>query len=224
MKRAGGEQAVFRGIPASQGFKAADFAVQGADDGLAVDFDVMLGKRLIEMFPHVALQFVETPHFFRIDGVMAGRILRDGFAGQGGILLECQVQGILVREFLEVADARFHLDIGIGDDLFHRMTGRFDAFFYIRVVCQYDEVVCPEAGQQATGKVFLEDGGNPLQAAVSLLAAERGIIETEIRDIEENGAGSQHVSRRPFLGELLPNRSIEHLHGRYGIICMFHDA
>lgn len=28
-----GEQAVFRGVPASQGFKAADFAVQGADDG-----------------------------------------------------------------------------------------------------------------------------------------------------------------------------------------------
>ena len=218
------EQTVFRRIPAGQGLETAYFAIQGADDGLTVHLDVMVFKGFVQVFPHIVLQFVKTSHFSGVDGIMTGRILGDGFAGQSGVIVEGQRQGFRIRKFTEITDARLHFNVRIGNQVLYVMTGCLDARGYIRCIRQDGEVIGAQMSQEPAWKIFLEDLGNLLQAMISLVDAARRIVKAEIGNIEENRTGFQSSPSVPFPFQFLPGCPIKGLHGKHGIVCFFHNS
>ena len=184
----------------------------------------MVFKGPVEVFTHVVLQLAEASHFLGIDGIMTSRIFGDGFAGQGGVIVEGQRQGFRIGKFTEITDACFHFNIGIGNQFLYVMTGCLDARGYIRYIRQDGEVIGAQMSQEPAWKIFLEDLGNLLQAMISLVDAARRIVKAEIGNIEENRTGFQAFPSVPFPFQFLQGCPIEVLHGRHGIVCFFHNS
>ena len=184
----------------------------------------MVFKGPVEVFTHVVLQFVKTSHFSGVDGIMTGRILGDGFAGQSGVIVEGQRQGFRIRKFTEITDARLHFNVRIGNQVLYVMTGCLDARGYIRCIRQDGEVIGAQMSQEPAWKIFLEDLGNLLQAMISLVDAARRIVKTKIGNVEENRTGFQAFPSVPFLFQFLPGCPIKGLHGKHGIVCFFHNS